>query len=102
MEKEELQLKKAIREVFEKVLEEKNESKVIFENIMNEKDKFLEIFSPWHGDRGKRLINTFVNKVQNNSDDNFSWFDILNEDFHWKNLGSIIYRVDGENPPILF
>lgn len=91
MEKEELQLKKAIREVFEKVLEEKEsegdiESKVTFEDIMNEKDKFLEIFSHWHGESGKRLINTFVDRVQNNSDDIFSWFDILNEDFRWKNL----------------
>lgn len=91
MEKEELQLKKAIREVFEKVLEEKEsegdiESKVTFEDIMNDKDKFLEIFSPWHGTNGKQLIKTFVDKVQNNSNDKFSWFDILNEDFRWKNL----------------
>ena len=91
METEELKLKKAIREVFEKTLEEKKsegkiESKVTFEDIMNDKEKFLEIFSPWHGTNGKQLIKTFVDKVQNNSDDKFSWFDILNEDLRWKNL----------------
>lgn len=86
MKTEELELKKAIREVFENALEEKHESKAIFENIMNEKEKFLKIFSPWHGDSGKRLIHTFVNKVQNSSDNNFSWLDILNEDLRWKNL----------------
>ena len=80
-----------LTEVFEKVLEEKEsegdiESKVTFEDIMNDKDKFLEIFSPWHGTNGKQLIKTFVDKVQNNSNDKFSWFDILNEDFRWKNL----------------
>ena len=55
-------------------------------NIEN-KEKFLEEFSPWHQEKGQELIKRFVDNVNNdNSTDDFSWLDILDEDKQWKKL----------------
>ena len=49
------------------------------------KEKFLEEFSPWHQEKGKEIIQKFVDNVNNdNSTDDFSWLDILDEDKQWK------------------
>jgi len=51
------------------------------------KEKFLEEFSPWHQEKGQELIKRFVDNVNNdNSIDDFSWLDILDEDKQWKKL----------------
>lgn len=50
-------------------------------------DKFLKEFSPWHQWKGQELIKKFVDSVNNNnSDSDFSWLDILDEDKQWKKL----------------
>ena len=47
-------------------------------------NKFLEEFSPWHQERGKTLIENFVEIVNQNSTEDFSWLDILEKDEQWK------------------
>lgn len=49
-------------------------------------DKFLKEFSPWHQWKGQALIQKFVDSVNNNSNGDFSWLDILDEDKLWKKL----------------
>ena len=49
-------------------------------------DKFLKEFSPWHQWKGQELIQKFVDSVNNNSNGDFSWLDILDEDKLWKKL----------------
>mgnify|MGYP003085809510 FL=1 len=53
----------------------------------NDKDKFLETFSPWHKKEGKDLIKEFVNSINNpDSNNDFSWLDILDTDKQWMEL----------------
>lgn len=47
-------------------------------------NKFLEEFSPWHQNRGEKLIKDFVEIVNQNSTEDFSWLDILEKDEQWK------------------
>jgi len=47
-------------------------------------NKFLKEFSPWHQERGEKLIKDFVEIVNQNSTEDFSWLDILEEDEQWK------------------
>ena len=47
-------------------------------------NKFLEEFSPWHQERGKKLIEDFEEIVNQNSTEDFSWLDILEKDEQWK------------------
>ena len=47
-------------------------------------NKFLEEFSPWHQNRGEKLIEDFVEIVNQNSTEDFSWLDILEKDEQWK------------------
>ena len=47
-------------------------------------NKFLKEFSPWHQKRGKKLIDDFVEIVNQNSTEDFSWLDILEKDEQWK------------------
>jgi len=52
----------------------------------NDKDKFLETFSPWHKE-GEDLIKEFVNSINNpDSNNDFSWLDILGKDKRWGKL----------------
>lgn len=51
-------------------------------------DKFLKEFSPWHQWKGKELIQKFVDSVNNNSNGDFSWLDILDTDKQWKKPGN--------------
>ena len=49
------------------------------------KEEFLKEFSPWHKTEGQKLIQDFVDNVNNdNSTDDFSWFDILDDDVRWQ------------------
>lgn len=53
----------------------------------NDKDKFLETFSSWHKKEGKDLIKEFVNSINNpDSNNDFSWLDILDTDKQWMEL----------------
>ena len=82
--KESKLLKDAIKEVFKHELLEKEKSKDRFDEVINNKNTFLEIFSPWHQDKDQKLIRKFVDNVKNdNSTDDFSWLDILNNDKRW-------------------
>lgn len=82
-------LKDAIKEVFEHALQEKNISEDRFNEVIKNKNLFLEIFSPWHQDKGEKLIQDFADYVNDdNSTNDFSWLDILDEDSdsQWKKL----------------
>ena len=53
----------------------------------DDKDKFLETFSPWHKKEGEDLIKEFVNSINNpDSNNDFSWLDILSKDKRWVKL----------------
>ena len=53
----------------------------------NDKDKFLKTFSPWHKNEGEDLIKEFVNSINNpDSNNDFSWLDILSKDKRWGKL----------------
>ena len=87
--KESKLLKYAIKEVFEHELLEKGMSKDRFDEVIKDKNIFLEIFSPWHQAKGEELIQGFVNNVKDdNSTNDFSWLDILDEDRQWKKPGN--------------
>ena len=53
-------------------------------NLDDDANKFLEEFSPWCQDRGENLIEDFVKIVNQNSNKDFSWLDILEKDEQWK------------------
>ena len=83
--KESKLLKDVIKEVFEHELREKGRSKDRFDEVIKDKNIFLGIFSPWHQDKGEELIQGFVNNVKgDNSTNDFSWLDILDDDKRWK------------------
>ncbi|WP_314396838.1 hypothetical protein [uncultured Gemella sp.] len=83
--KESKLLKDVIKEVFEHELLEKGRSKDRFDEVIKDKNIFLGIFSPWHQDKGEELIQGFVNNVKgDNSTNDFSWLDILDDDKRWK------------------
>ena len=87
--KESKLLKDAIKEVFEHELLEKGKSKDRFDEVIKDKNIFLKIFSPWHQAKGEELIQGFVNNVKDdNSTNDFSWLDILDEDRQWKKPGN--------------
>lgn len=47
-------------------------------------EQFLNKFSLWHQKKGQDLIKSFVDKIKNsNTTEDFSWFDILDEDLRW-------------------
>ena len=53
----------------------------------NDKDKFLKTFSLWHKKEGEDLIKEFVNSINNpDSNNDFSWLDILSKDKRWGKL----------------
>ncbi len=52
------------------------------------KEEFLKEFSPWHKIEGEELIKGFVNNVNgDNSNNDFSWLDILDTDDRWEKYG---------------
>lgn len=78
-------LKDIIKRVFEHALLKKGMTKDRFDEVINDKNIFLGIFSPWHKKEGKELIEGFVNNVKDdNSTNDFSWLDILDDDKRWK------------------
>ena len=53
----------------------------------NDKDKFLKTFSLLHKKEGEDLIKEFVNSINNpDSNNDFSWLDILSKDKRWGKL----------------
>ena len=53
-------------------------------NLDDDANKFLKEFSPWHQERGEKLIEDFEKIVNQNSNKDFSWLDILEKDEQWK------------------
>lgn len=57
------------------------------------KEEFLKEFSPWHKTEGQKLIQDFVDNVNNdNSTDDFSWFDILDDDVRWQEFDDNAFK----------
>ena len=81
-------LKNNIEKVFMQALLDKGKPKDILDKVLKDKDKdeFFRLFSPWHQKRGKKLIKDFVEIVNQNSTDDFSWLDILGKDKRWEKL----------------
>ena len=74
-------LEKNLRICFDVIVENTGAKSFDIKN----KEKFLEEFSPWHQEKGQELIQKFVDTVNNdNSTDDFSWFDILDDDVRWQ------------------
>jgi len=83
--KESKTLKDTIKDVFKHELQEKEISTDRFDEVIKNKNLFLEIFSPWHKTEGEELIKGFVNNVNgDNSNNDFSWLDILDTDDRWE------------------
>jgi len=72
------------RSKLKKVLE------VNFDFDLKDKEEFLNKFNPWHQERGEKLITDFVEIVNQNSNEDFSWLNILvkdeDKDIQWKDL----------------
>lgn len=79
-------LKNNIEKVFMQALLDKGKPKDILDKVLKDKDEFLRLFSPWHQKRGEKLIKDFVEIVNQNSTDDFSWLDILGKDKRWEKL----------------
>ena len=81
-------LKNNIEKVFMQALLDKGKPKDILDKVLKDKDKdeFFRLFSPWHQKRGKKLIKDFVEIVNQNSTDDFSWLDILGKEKRWEKL----------------
>ena len=81
-------LEKNLRICFDVIVESTGAKSFDIENDMRNKEKFLKEFSPWHQEKGQELIQKFVDNVNNdNSTDDFSWFDILDDDVRWQEFG---------------
>ena len=81
-------LEKNLRICFDVIVESTGAKSFDIENDMGNKEKFLKEFSPWHQKKGQELIQKFVDNVNNdNSTDDFSWFDILDDDVRWHEFG---------------
>ena len=89
-EEQKKELKDVIEKVFMQALLDKGKPKDILYKVLKDKDKdkdeFLRLFSPWHQKRGEKLIKDFVEIVNQNSTDDFSWLDILGKDKRWEKL----------------
>ena len=80
-------LEKNLRICFDVIVESTGAKSFDIEN----KEKFLKEFSTWHQKEGKgqELIQKFVDIVNNDqSTEDFSWLDILDEDSQWKKPGN--------------
>lgn len=58
-----------------------------FEFVKEDKAAFLDNFNPWQKDKGKKLIQKFVENI-NNSEfiEEFSWLGILDKDKQWEKV----------------
>jgi len=82
-------LEKNLRICFDVIVESTGAKSFDIENDMGNKEKFLKEFSPWHKTEGKKLIEDFEKNVNgDNSTNDFSWLDILDEDSQWKKSGN--------------
>ena len=63
--------------------------KTHFKFVEYEQNEFLEEFNPWQKNEGKKLIEKFVDNI-NNSDSkkDFSWLEILDGDEQWEKEGN--------------
>ena len=76
-------LERNLKICFETIFKDPDTKSFDMKDIEN-KERFLEKFSPWHQDKDQKLIQKFVDNVKNdNSTDDFSWLDILNNDKRW-------------------
>lgn len=76
-------LERNLKICFETIFKDSDTESFDMKDIEN-KERFLEKFSPWHQDKDQKLIQKFVDNVKNdNSTDDFSWLDILNNDKRW-------------------
>lgn len=81
MEKE--NVKKIIETVFKNALIEKGILEADLESILDNKEIFLKIFSPWHQERGTKLIESFIENIKNTNNSEFSWLNLLDDDKLW-------------------
>ena len=80
-------LERNLKVCFETIFKDPDTKSFDMKDIEN-KESFLEKFSPWHQEKGQELIQKFVDNVNNdNSTDDFSWFDILDDDVRWQEFG---------------
>lgn len=78
-------LERNLKVCFETIFKDPDTKSFDMKDIEN-KERFLEKFSPWHQKKGKgqELIQKFVDIVNNDqSTEDFSWLDILNNDKRW-------------------
>ena len=83
-------LERNLKICFEMIVKDPDTKSFDMKDIEN-KESFLEKFSPWHQKKGKgqELIQKFVDIVNNDqSTEDFSWLDILDEDSQWKKPGN--------------
>ena len=81
-------LERNLKVCFETIFKDPDTKSFDMKDIEN-KERFLEKFSPWHQDKGKKLIQDFEKNVKgDNSTNDFSWLDILDEDSQWKKSGN--------------
>lgn len=60
-----------------------------FKFVKYEQNEFLEEFNPWQNEEGQKLIQKFVNTINNlDSNKDFSWLEILDGDEQWKEEGN--------------
>lgn len=60
-----------------------------FKFVKYEQNEFLEEFNPWQNKEGQKLIQKFVNTINNlDSNKDFSWLEILDGDEQWKEEGN--------------
>lgn len=84
-EEQKKELKDVIEKVFEQALLEKGESKHILNKVIEDKAEFLKMFNPWQNEEGQKLIQKFVNTINNpDSNKDFSWLEILDGDGQWE------------------
>ena len=58
-----------------------------FEFVKEDKAAFLDNFNPWQKDKGKKLIQKFVENINNSeSIEEFSWLGILDKDKQWEKV----------------
>ena len=81
-------LERNLKVCFETIFKDPDTKSFDMKDIEN-KERFLKKFSPWHKTEGQKLIQDFVDNVNNdNSTNDFSWLDILDEDSQWKKSGN--------------
>lgn len=78
-------LKDVIEKIFEQALLDKDKPKDILDTVLEDKAEFLKIFNPWQNKEGQKLIQKFVNTINNpDSNKDFSWLEILDGDEQWQ------------------